>query len=139
MVTTFQSEVERDLVYRGLSAFRDPNLVENSLNLGLTGRVSRSDLPYCVINAAHNPYARDVLWQWMKKNYRSVWKLYAGSQQFYTDAGRAIPLCAVEHESDAKRFLSGKRLKEGGSSVTRILEMLHINSKLRNRLLRSGN
>jgi len=139
MVTASESEVERDMIYKGLSAFRDPKLIQHSLDLGLTGRVSRSDLHYSMIHSALNPYARDVVWQWVKKNYDAIWRLYAGSQQFYIDVGRVIPVCAVEHESDAKRFLSGRRLKEGGSSVIRVLEMLRINVELRRRLLRSGN
>ena len=139
MVTTSQSEVERGLIYGGLSAFKDPQLIQHSLDLGLSGRVSRSDLYYSMCLAALNPYARDTVWRWVKKNYDSMWKLYAGSQQFYLDAGRVIPFCAVEHESDAKRFLSGRRLKDGGSSVIRILEMLHINVKLRKRLLHHWN
>jgi tricorn protease interacting factor F2/3 len=139
MVTTSESEVERDLIYKGLSAFNDPKLIQHSLDLGLTGRVSRSDLHYGVIHAALNPNARDIVWQWVKKNYDAMWRLYAGSQQFYIDVGRVIPLCAVEHEPDAKRFLSGRRLKEGGSSAIRVLEMLRINVKLRKRLLHSGN
>jgi len=139
MVTTSQSEVERDSIYRGLSAFDDPKLIQHSLDLGLTGRVSRSDLHYTVIYSAQNPHARDTVWRWMKKNYDATWKLYAGSQQFYIDVGRVIPLCAVEHESEANRFMSGKRLKDGGSSTTRILEMLSINAKLRKRLLSPSN
>ena len=139
MVTALQSEVDRDPIYMGLASFRDPRLVQNSLNLGLTGRVSRSDLRYCLIDAALNPYARDTVWHWVKKNYDSMCRLQAGAQQFYIDVGRVIPLCAVEHESEARRFLSGRRLKEGGSSATRILEMLRINVNLRKRLLRSGN
>jgi tricorn protease interacting factor F2/3 len=139
MVTNTQSEVERDLIYRGLSAFRNPKLVGHTLDLGLTGRVSRSDLHYSMIYAALNPYARDTAWRWVKRNYDAMWKLFAGAQQFYTDVGRAISVCAVEHESDAKRFLSGRRLKEGGSSIVRVLEMLHVNARLRKRLLGSGN
>jgi len=139
MVTASQSEVERDAIYRGLSAFRDPKLVQHSLDLGITGRVSRSDLYYSMIHASFNPYARDTVWEWVKKNYDFMWRMYAGSQQFYIDAGRVIPISAVEHETDARRFLSGRRLRDGGSSATRILEMLRINVKLRKRFLRRGN
>ena len=139
MVTNSQSEVERDIIYRGLSAFRDPKLIQNTLDLGLTGRVSRSDLHYIAIYAAQNPHARDTVWGWLKKNYDSMWKVYGGAQSFYTIVGRVVPQCAVEHESEVKRFLSGRRLRDGGSSVTRILEMLNISKELRKRLLSSKN
>jgi len=65
--------------------------------------------------------------------------MYAGSQQFYLYMGRAIPMCGVECEAEVRRFLSGRRLKEGGSSVARILELLRINARLRRRILRPGN
>jgi tricorn protease interacting factor F2/3 len=139
MAKSFQGEVDRTKIYQGLCSFREPELVEHTLELGISGQVSRSDSAYPLIFSAFNPYARDVLWRWITKHYDAMLEMYAGSQQFYLYMGRAIPLCGVEHEAEVRRFLSGKRAKEGGSSVPRILEFLHINVRLRKRLLRPGN
>jgi len=139
MVTTSQSEVERDMLYRGLGAFREPRLIENALNLGLSGRVSRSDARYSMIYAAENPAAKDTLWQWVMKHYDTIEKLYGGSQQFYTDADRVITICGVEHVAEVRRFFAGRRSRVGGSSVTRLLEQLRVNARLRRRLLQSQN
>ncbi len=135
MAKTLQGEVDRANVYEGLCAFKEPRLVRNTLDLGMSGQVSRSDSGYPLYLSAYNPYARDVLWDWITKRYDEMREMYAASQQFYLFMGRAIPMCGVEHETEVRRFLSGKRFEEGGSSVTRILEMLHINVKLRERLL----
>ena len=139
MAKTLQSEVDRANVYEGLCAFKEPHLVKHTLDLGMSGQVSRSDSGYPLSLSAYNPHARDVLWDWITKRYDAMREMYAGSGQFYLYMGRAIPMCGVEHEAEVRRFLSGKRLEEGGSSVTRILELLHINAKLRKRLLKSGN
>jgi len=139
MAMTLQGEVDRANVYEGLCAFKEPNLVKHTLDLGMSGRVSRSDSGYTLSLSAYNPYARDALWDWITKRYDEMHEMYVGSQQFYLFMGRAIPTCGVEHETEVRHFLSGKRAEEGGSSVTRILEMLHINVGLRKRLLRSGN
>jgi hypothetical protein len=139
MVKTLQGEVDRAKVYEGLCAFKEPELVEHTLELVISGSVSRSDSGYPLIYSAYNPHARDVLWRWITKRYDFVREMYAGSQQFYLYMGYAIPICGVEHEAEVRRFLSGRRLREGGSSVTRILESLHINARLRKRLLAAGN
>lgn len=139
MVKSLQSEVDRAKIYEGLCSFKEPELVEHALELGISGQVSRSDSGYPLIYSAYNPRARDVLWRWITKRYDKMLDMYAHSQQFYIYMGYAIPLCGVEHEAEVRRFLSGRRRKEGGSSVTRILELLHINARLRRRLLSSGN
>jgi len=139
MAKSLESEVDRAKIYEGLCAFREPELVEHTLELGISGQVSRSDSGYPLILSAYNPYARDALWRWITRRYDPMLEMYAHSQQFYLYMGRAIPICGVEREAEVRRFLSGKRLKEGGSSVTRILELLHINARLRKRLVPSGN
>jgi tricorn protease interacting factor F2/3 len=139
MAKTLEGEVDRAKIYEGLCAFREPELVEHTLELGISGQVSRSDSGYPLYLSAYNPYARDALWNWIVKRYDGMREMYAGSQQFYLYMGRAIPMCGVEREAEVRRFLSGRRLREGGSSVTRILELLHINAGLRKRLLKAQN
>jgi len=139
MAKTLQGEVDRANIYEGLCAFKEPELVEHTLELCMSGQVSRSDSGYPLFLSAYNPYARVALWNWITKRYDAMRDMYAGSQQFYLYMGRAIPMCGVEREAEVRRFLSGKRFKEGGSSVTRILELLHINARLRKRLLESRN
>jgi len=139
MARTLQGEVDRANIYEGLCAFKEPELVGHTLDLGMSGQVSRSDSGYPLFLSAYNPYARDALWDWITKRYDAMREMYAGSQQFYLYMARAIPMCAVEHETEVRRFLSGKRFREGGSSVTRILELLHINARLRKRLLKTRN
>jgi tricorn protease interacting factor F2/3 len=137
MVKSLQLEVDRAKVYQGLCSFREPELITETLELGISGEVSRSDSAYPLIYTAFNPYARDVLWKWIMKRYDRMHDIYAGSQQFYLFMTLALPTCGVTSEASVRRFLSGKRMKEGGSSLTRTLELLHLNAKLRKRLMRS--
>ena len=139
LVKSTQSEVVRAKIWEGLSSFQEPELVEETLELGIGGEVSRSDAGYPLLLTALNPSARNVLWRWITRRYDTLRQMYAGSQQFYLYMALAIPRCGVENKAEVKRFLSGKRGREGGSSVKRILESLQIYSRLRERLLRSGN
>ena len=139
MARTLQGEVDRANIYEGLCAFKEPDLVGHTLELGMSGQVSRSDSGYPLILSAFNPYARDALWDWITKRYDAMREMYAGSQQFYLYMIGAIPMCGVGREAEVRAFLSGRRARDGGSSVTRILELLHINSRMRKRLLKGKN
>ena len=135
MVKTLQGEVDRAKIWGALCSFEDPSLLEEVLALGMSGEVSRSDSAYPMIFGALNTHARDVYWKWLTKNYDSILEMYAGSQQFFLYMGRLLPIAGVAREGEVKKFLSGRRMKQGGSSLTRALEHLAINSKLRRRLI----
>jgi tricorn protease interacting factor F2/3 len=136
MVKTLQGEVDRAKIYMALCSFRDPEVVEETLDLGISGEVSRSDSAYPLLYGAFNPYVRNVYWGWLTEHYETIREMYGGSQQFYLYMSRVIPVCGASDESKVRRFISGRRLKEGGSSYTRALEHLRIASRLRRRLLR---
>ncbi|MDG6902172.1 MAG: M1 family metallopeptidase, partial [Nitrososphaerota archaeon] len=135
MVKSLQGEVDRAKIWGALCSFPEPGLVEEALELGLSGEVSRSDSAYPMMYGATNTRTRDVYWRWLTKNYDGIYDMYAGSQQFFLYIGRLLPLTGVAREAEVKRFLSGRRMKQGGSSLTRAMEHLAINSKLRSRLL----
>jgi tricorn protease interacting factor F2/3 len=135
MVKSLQSEVDRTRIYAALSSFEDPELVEDALELGISGEVSRSDSIYPLVFASGNPRARSAVWKWITKRYDTVLEIYGGSQQFYLFMAAVIPRCGVGQEAEVRQFLSGRRLKEGGSTYLRTLELLGINSRLRRRLM----
>ncbi|MDG6903089.1 MAG: ERAP1-like C-terminal domain-containing protein, partial [Nitrososphaerota archaeon] len=135
MVRTLQGEVDRAKVWGALCSFKEPELVAETLALGISGEVSRSDSAYPILYAALNTGAREAYWGWLTTNYDKIRDLYAGSQQFYLYMGLVLPICGVTREADVRRFLSGRRMKQGGSSLTRALEHLAINTRLRSRLL----
>ena len=137
LVKEASNELERAKVYPALTSFEDPSLVEKTLELGISGEVSRSDSGFTILGAASNPKARATLWRWLVKRYDRVHDIYGGSFQFYGYLNRAIPRCGIGHESEVRRFISGKRFEEAESTFRRTFELLDINSGLRERLLAS--
>jgi tricorn protease interacting factor F2/3 len=130
-----KSEADRAKVYAALTSFEDPVLVKRTLELTISGEVSRSDTGYALPMAASNPRARGALWEWIKSRYDSMRDLYGGSQQFYLYLSAVLPRCGIGHETDVHRFISGKRYKDGEMAFRRIFELLDVNSRLRDRLL----
>jgi len=135
LVKTMELEVDRGKIYAALASSRDPELAKQTLELCVSGQVSRSDLRHPLVNAAHNPYARYAVWKWIEGRYDKLREIYGASQQFYIYMGISMPICGAGHEADVRRFFTAKRLKDGGSSYARGLELLGVFSRLRERLL----
>ncbi len=135
LVKHAKSEADRAKVYAALTSFEDPALVRRTLELTISGEVSRSDTGYALPMAASNPRARGALWEWIKFRYDRVRELYGGSQQFYLYLSAVLPRCGIGREPDVHRFISGKRYKDGEMAFRRIFELLDVNSRLRDRLL----
>ena len=137
MVKSTSNEVDRGRLYYAMTASAEPDLVVKTLDLGVSGEVSRSDSAYPLIGASMNYRARDTLWDWIKTSYDKLWKMYAGSQQILLYYQAVVPRCAIGRVDDAKRFFVGSKMKQGGMVYRRILESLEINSRLLGRLLES--
>ena len=135
LVRNAESEADRAKIYVALTSFEDPALIRRALELTISGEVSRSDTGYALPGAASNPRARGVLWEWIKSRYVKVRDLYGGSQQFYLYLGAVLPRCGIGREADVRRFISGKRYKDGEMTFRRTFELLDVNSRLRDRLL----
>jgi tricorn protease interacting factor F2/3 len=129
------SEVDRAKLYVALTASPDPSVVERSLELSIGGEVSRSDSGYTIVNAANNPSARQVTWDWITRRYETVKEIYGGAQQFYRYLDRAVPRCGIGREAEVKAFFTGQRFEEGKLTYARTLERLDVNSRLRATLL----
>jgi len=128
-------EVDRAKVYAGLTSSEEPSVVERTLELGVSGDVSRSDSVYTVVGASSNPFARRATWEWIVRRYDKLKEIYGGAQSFYLYLDRAIPRCGLGSEAEVKSFISGRRFNEGRITFRRTFETLDVFSKLRRTLL----
>ena len=134
MIVGAEDETEREYLYLGLSASRDPSLIQQMLELSASGRVSRTDLFYQLVYAATNPFAREATWAWVKENYDKIWECL-GQTAFVLQALReTVPQVTVESESDAAAFFSGERLAKGEIGHRQNLELVSVYSRLRRKL-----
>jgi aminopeptidase N len=128
-------EVDRVKAYSALTSFEDPSLVEKVLELGVSGEVSRSDSGYTLTGAANNPRARKVTWEWIARRWDRLWEVNSGAQQFYIYLNQSLPRCGIGSEDEVRKFISGRKFREGQITFRRTFEQLDIFSGLRQRLL----
>jgi len=134
MVKTLDNEGDRGKIYSALCSFTNPEPVRRALDLSISGEVSRSDSGYTISYASLNPYAREATWHWIRDNFWKLWDMYGGSQQLLLYFERAVPRCAVDHESEVREFLTPELMTKGGMVFRRTLELLQVYSRLRRTL-----
>ena len=134
LIKRTSNEIERARFYAAMAVIPDRRSVETSLELTISGEVSRSDSAYPLGYLSLNPGARSTLWKWIERRYDTLWEIYGGSQQFYIYMNAVIPRCGVEDEAAVHRFISGKRFEDGKTTYRRTFEQLKANVALRKRL-----
>ncbi len=63
---------EKRALLMALGQFKDPKLIERFLELSLTDKVRRQDIVIVVASVAANPHSREVLFKWVKKNWKKL-------------------------------------------------------------------
>jgi tricorn protease interacting factor F2/3 len=135
MVKSTESEVDRSRLYAALASFKEPELQERTLELGISGEVSRSDNGYTLGMTAANPDARDTLWSWIQRRYDRLWELYAGSQQIMLYMEGMVPRCAVGKVDEVRAFFGGDKMEKGGMVYRRMIEEVEVRTRLRDVVL----
>ena len=101
---------ERMRLLGALTRFRQPELIQETLERSLSPEVRSQDTPMVVVSAAANRHGRDLTWQWAKDNWAELDRRYAAvaSQSCDWLPSRAISL----HWSVLRRSRSSSRLTQ---------------------------
>ena len=121
-------------IYFGLTSFRDPKLVEKTLDLCISGEISRADSLYAVIDATQNPYVRETTWNWVKKNFHVFRELFQGTPYVSQLMQEVISKTGIGREEEVKDYVSKLSIVEAGEGIRKGLELLDIYSSLKKRL-----
>jgi tricorn protease interacting factor F2/3 len=128
------SEADVVKIYVALTSFRDDKLVERTLDLCVSGEISRADSLYAVMDASQNPYARKATWEWVKKNLGVFRELFRGTPYVSSLLQEVISKTGVGRESEVRNYVEGLKIEEGDKGIRKGLELLDIYSSLKRRL-----
>ncbi|MGI0091728.1 MAG: M1 family metallopeptidase [Nitrososphaerales archaeon] len=128
------SEADVIKIYYGLASFRDPKLVEKTLDLCISGEISRADSLYAVIDAAQNPYVRGTTWAWFKANFHVFRELFQGTPYVSQIMQEVISRAGIGRKDEVKNYLSNTKINEAERGIRKGVELLEIYSDLENRL-----
>ncbi len=119
-----------------LGSFKDQNLLLRTLDYSLSSEVRSQDTFFPVIVVAGNPYGRNIIWPWVKRNWKHLRKTFVMSSVALL--GRIVETLSViadaRKESEMREFFERNPAKGTEMTINQTLERLRINSNFLERM-----
>ena len=108
-----------------LGAFRQPDLIDRTLQMTISGEVRTQNAPYLMRGILLNKDAREKAWSFMKEHWNEMLDKYPDNSIPRMCEG-IIGLVTPELEADVRKFFSEHPVKQGAKQMEQHLERLHI-------------
>jgi puromycin-sensitive aminopeptidase len=115
-----------------LGAFRQPDLIDRTLRMTISGEVRTQNAPYLMRGILLNKDARAKAWSFMKEHWNEMLNKYPDNSIPRMCEG-IIGLVTPELEADVREFFARHLVKQGAKQMEQHLERLHIGVACRER------
>ena len=115
-----------------LAAFQSPALLARTLARTISGEIRTQDAPFVVSAGLGNVYGRDTAWEFVKKNWDEMDRLFP-KQGLRRMCGGIASLATPELEQDVRAFFTSRHIDLGGKTLDQYLEQLRIAVAVRER------
>lgn len=113
-----------------LSSFKDEKLILKSLQFSLSKEVRSQDMRTPISRVANNPYGRDLIWPWMKKNWKVIIRKFGtGSPLLNRMIGNIAVVSDSHMEKEIAAFFKKNRVPGIEMKLAQTLERIRVNSK----------
>jgi puromycin-sensitive aminopeptidase len=129
---TARTPQEEQRYLYALTAFRQPELVEQTLARTVNGEIRTQDAPFVARSMLMLVHAREQAWDFVKKQWDTMDRLYP-KHGLRRMAEGVIGLATPELEADVHRFFQERRIDLGGKTLEQYLEQLRVAVALRER------
>ena len=122
---TAQTPQEEQRYLFSLAGFRDPGLLQRTLQFAISGDVRTQDAPYLVRSVLLNVDGRDLAWQFIKAHWETMQRQYPlGGLRRMCEGVTALATPALEE--DVRQFFTSRKISLGGKTLEQYLEQLRI-------------
>lgn len=115
-----------------LAAFQSPALLARTLAHTIDGEIRTQDAPFVVSAGLGNVYGRESAWEFTKKNWDQMDRLFP-KQGVRRMCGGIANLATPELEQDVRTFFTSRQIDLGGKTLDQYLEQLRIAVAFRER------
>jgi puromycin-sensitive aminopeptidase len=115
-----------------LAGFRDPVLLRQTLERTVNGEIRTQDAPFVVRSMLTSVYARELTWDFVKRQWDTMDRLYPKHAMRRLAEG-VTGLATRELEADVQAFFAARNPDFGGKVLAQYLEQLHVAVTLRER------
>jgi len=123
--------MEEKLRFLGaMCSFTDKKLLIKTLQFSQTSEVRSQNMQLPIMKVAANPYGKEILWPWLKKNWGKLSKKVGYGNPLFNRIVASIALVADDSmESDIKAFFKKNPTPGTERTQTQTLEKIRIHSK----------
>jgi len=125
------TDEERLRFLEGLVSFKNPELIARTLDFAVGGKVKRQDVRNVILYATANPDARNVAWEWFKKNMAKLEAMYSGTAQFSIILREYFSIIGVGRAAEVEKFFNEHKVI--GADIA--LERLKIYDQLAKKII----
>ena len=127
--------MEEKLRFLGaMCGFKDPKLLKKTLDFSQTSQVRSQNMQLPIMRVSTNPYGKQVLWPWLKKNWTKLNKKVGHGNPLFNRIVASISGVADDSmEKEIRNFFKKNPTPGTERTQAQTLERIRINSKfLRN-------
>jgi puromycin-sensitive aminopeptidase len=115
-----------------LAAFRQPELLQRTLEKTTNGEVRSQDAPFLVRALLVGVHSRGLAWEYVKANWQAMARQYPGSAYRRMYEG-VTALVSPPWEQEVRAFFETNQIVLGGKTLEQYLEQLRIAVRLQER------
>ncbi|MDX1596525.1 MAG: ERAP1-like C-terminal domain-containing protein, partial [Nitrosopumilaceae archaeon] len=118
-----------------MCSFRDEKLLLKTLEFSQTSDVRSQNMQLPIMKIAANPYGKNILWPWLKKNWKKLSKKVGYGNPLFNRIVASIVLVADDSmEQEIKQFFKKNPTPGTERTQQQTLEKIRIRSKLLRRM-----
>jgi tricorn protease interacting factor F2/3 len=130
MYRNAQTQEEKVRLLGALSNFKDQRLLARTLSFTLSKQVRIQNLYAPISKMITNPYGKDLIWPWVKKNWKGLVKRFGvGNPLLNRILGSVSIMAEIQKEKEVRKFFSRHHLPGTEMKLAQSLERIRINAK----------
>jgi len=119
---------EKDRIGRALGAFKDKKILSMTLEFSLSGHVRSQSVIPMIAAVWGNPKGRSLAWRFVKKNWKTLHKRFAGGHLLARLLESADAFVTEKEAADLEQFFKKNPLPEASRTVAQSLEQIRSNT-----------
>ena len=132
---TAQTQEEKVRFLGAISNFRDETCLKKTFEFMLSEKIRYSDIIYPIAYLSGNPYAKQMLWPWMKNNWKILSERLGDTKMLLRRMVSTLRVLSdMNSEQEIKSFFKKKSTQGLEMALAQTLEKIRINSRMVERM-----
>ena len=119
--------------FNALTSFRDPALVQRTLQFAISPAVRTQDTATLIAGLIGQPWSRDAAWEFVKSNWQKLNDLLGVFQGIPRIAGAVGAFCSREKEADVEQFFKDHPVPAAERTLRQAFERIDACAALKDR------